>query len=121
MWGRIMLHRSCSAQLAARTGAGKEGEAQMAADALISENDLSDVGNNNNKILATGEQLNKNLQRGREKGSGADRALTPALSRAGSYAARSSGRRKREDHAWPPRSMGQVSLFKAWLYRNQTI
>lgn len=52
---------------------GEEGEAQMAADALISENDRSKT--QNKKNLATGEQPNKNQHRGRKKGSRPDGPL----------------------------------------------
>lgn len=47
----------------------QEREAQMAADALISENDEA---RQNKKTLATGEQPNKIQSRGREKGSRRD-------------------------------------------------
>lgn len=46
---------------------GEGWEAQMAADALITETDFSSIENKTKKILATDEQLNKTLRSGREK------------------------------------------------------
>lgn len=99
----------------------EEGEAQMAADALISENDRSKT----KKPLATGEQPNKNHHKGTEKGSGPDRPLHRAYLHAAFWPRvmffPSPTHIQRRKTMSCPRALGSDYFFKTWIYSNETI